>query len=397
MAAPYRLRVLVLATRVPLNSGDGSPSFVLDNAAALGQEFDISILAPRVPGAPNESAHEGVRVRRFAYFPRRWERLADDAIMPQLTQSPALWLQAIALVVAMTIAAIREQRRGRFNVVHAQWIIPSGLIANMLSRVFRLPYLITARGADVFRLEQRPIRWMKQRIINGSSRFIGVSNDIALHFDRLSVPVEVQPSGVDFALWEHLSGQRAPEPGKLLFVGRLATKKGVEYAIRAAATIEGARLAIIGDGPLRGDLKQLSEELDAGHRVDFLGSLTRSEIAQQMRTAACIVIPSVIADDGDCDGTPNVLGEAIAARVPVVGSRIAGIAEHLQEERTGLLFKPGDIDDLRKKLLKLLWNTDSGWMDEAARDELRSALDIRHVARRYSDWYRITAALEDSR
>lgn len=392
-----RVRLLILATRVPLRSGDGTPSFVLDNAAALGEDFDITILAPRVSEAIPESSFGGVRVSRFAYFPRRWERLANDAIMPQLTRAPMLWPQAFALVLGLFLGALREHRRHRFNVVHAQWIIPSGLVARLLQALLGIPYLITARGADVFRLNQRPFPWLKRQIINNSSRLIAVSRDIAEHIDGLTVPVDVQPSGIDFALWEQLVGRRQPEPGKVLFVGRLATKKGVEVAIRAIAKVEDTRLVIVGDGPLLNDLERLAAELGVMHQVDFRLKQTRIEVAEQMRTAACVVIPSVTAADGDRDGTPNVLGEAIAAGVPVVGSRIAGIAEHLTDGRTGLLFAPGDVDGLCDQLRRLRAMDDPSSIAQAAQSELRDMLDVVHVSRRYSCWYRSTAARGDIR
>ena len=390
-----RTRVLVLATRIPLRSGDGTPSFVLDNAIALEDEFDICVYAPRVRGATAETFHGNVRVKRFAYFPRRWERLADDAVMPQLTRSPALWLQAFALVLAMSIGAIREFRRSRFDVVHAQWIMPSGLVARLLHQVFGVPYLVTAQGADVFRLDTRPLRGLKRWIINNSARFVAVSHDIAMHIGDLTVAVEVQPSGVDFALWEGLVGRREPEAGKVLFIGRLATKKGVADAIRAVAGIEHATLVVVGDGPLREELEHLTTELRVMNRVRFLGKRSRVEIAEQMRTASCLVIPSVTAVDGDRDGTPNVLGEAIAAALPVVGSRIAGISEFLIDGATGILFNPGDVNELRDRIQFLFAISNPEVIARRARIELRGALDINEVARRYAGWYRAAAAREE--
>lgn len=386
-----RTRVLVLATRIPLQSGDGTPSFVLDNAIALEDEFDICVYAPRVRGAVAESFHGNVRVKRFPYFPRRWERLAADAIMPQLTQSPALWLQAFALALAMSVGAIREFRRIRFDVVHAQWIMPSGLVARLLNWVFGVPYIVTAQGADVFRLDAKPLRGLKRRVINNSTRFVAVSRDIAMHIDDLTVAVEVQPSGIDFAQWEGLVGRREPEAGKVLFIGRLATKKGVADAIRAVANIDHATLVVVGDGPLREELERLTTELRVTKRVKFLGSRSRAEIAEQMRTASCLVIPSVTAPDGDRDGTPNVLGEAIAAGVPVIGSRIAGIAEYLIDERTGLLYPPGDIVRLGACIENLLSMEGAEAMSREAKKELSPTLDINHVARRYADWYQKAA------
>jgi len=388
---PQRYRVLILATRVPLESGDGTPSFVLDNAMSLSRDFDIVVLTPRVRGASGSSSQEGVRVRRFAYFPLRWERLADEAIMPQLSRDPTLWFQALTLVVAMFANALTEHRRHRFDVVHAQWIVPSGLVASLLRLTSRVPYLITAQGADVFRLNRGPLRSLKRLIINRSTRFIGVSNDIAKFFTGLTVPVEVQPSGVDFALWKQLVGENDPQPGRVLFVGRLDEKKGVADAIKAIAGLNDVRLVIVGDGPLRDRLECLASDLGVKDQVVFRGQLNRTEVAGEMRTATCIILPAVTAGDGDKDGTPNVLGEAIAAGVPVVGSRIAGIAEFVTHQRTGLLFEAGDVEALRGCLREILRGENLPKFVHEAEVQFRPSFDIDHVARRYASWYKSAA------
>ena len=389
-------QVLILATRIPLKSGDGTPSFVLDNAIAMAAEFDITILAPRVQGSSRTTMHDGVTVRRFAYFPKRLEHLADDAIMPQLTRRPSLWLQAVSLVVCLTLQTLAQHLRHRPNLIHAQWILPSALVAYLTRPITRTPYLITSQGADAFRLSSGPLRAVKSAVINGSARFIGVSRDIAEQFPAVRTPIEVQPSGVDFALWNHLVGERTPEDGRILFVGRLATKKGVDDAIRATVDLPGTELRIIGDGPLSDELKELAASSGASDRIVFLGRRTREEIGIELKSAACLVIPSVDAPDGDRDGTPNVLGEAIAAGVPVVASRIAGIADYVHHGETGLLHDPGDVHAFRDCLRQIVQNPDLGMtFARSALARFKDPLDVKTVAARYGDWYR--TAMPDRR
>lgn len=386
-------RVLILATRVPLQSGDGTPSFVLDNAFALAAEFDITILAPRVQGSSRTTTHEGITVRRFAYFPRSFESLADDAIMPQLTRQPALWVQAISLVVCMILQTLVQHVRHRPDLIHAQWILPSALVAYLTRPITRTPYIITSHGADAFRLNSGPLQAVKSAVINGSTRFIGVSRDVSEQFIGARTPLEVQPTGVDFALWQRLVGERTPEDGRVLFVGRLATKKGIADAIRAISCLERAELRIIGDGPLSDELQELAEASGVSDRVVFLGRRTRGEIAIELKSAACLVIPSIAAPDGDRDGTPNVLGEAIAASVPVVASRIAGLADYVHHGTTGLLHEPGDVQGLRDCLRQVIRSPELGV--SFARDALarfKDPLDVKNVAARYGGWYRAAAS-----
>ena len=393
---PKRLRVLILATRVPLQSGDGTPSFVLDNAVAMTDEFDISIIAPRTKGSARVTLHNGVTVRRFAYFPRRIERLADDAIMPQLAGLSMLWIQAAALVACMIWQTLVQHLRQRPDIIHAQWIMPSGFVAYVTRPITRTPYIITSQGADAFRLNSGLLKRLKLATIGRAARFVGVSREITEQFRVARTPLEIQPSGIDFELWARLVGARSPEAGRILFVGRLAAKKGVADAIRAAAGLDDIHLRIVGDGPLAEDLKELARSLDADGRVAFLGQRTREEIAEEFRAAACAVIPSVDAPDGDRDGTPNVLGEAIATGVPVVASRIAGISDYVVGGVTGLLHEPGDVEGLRACLVELAHSPDlAESLALEAFAHFKDLLDLGAVAARYGRWYR--AAIFDPR
>ncbi len=389
MESARRPRLLVLATRVPLRSGDGTPAFVLDNATALSEEFDIVILAPRTKGSVPTVQLDGVVVKRFPYFFSRWERLADDAIMPQLGKRRSMWLQAVPLGLAMLWHTLKEHRTHRPDVLHANWVLPAGLVALITKCVHGTPYLVTSHGADAFRLNGRALRGLNRVILNRSARLVGVSKDILTKFGPLRVPVAVQPVSVDFRLWKQLVGTREPAPERVLFVGRLTEKKGVADAIRALATVGDVQLRIVGDGPLEAELRKLAGSGISLGQVVFLGRRTREEVAEEMRTASCLVIPSITAPDGDRDGTPCVLGEAIAARLPVVASRSAGLAEFIIHAETGLLYEPGDIDGLRACVLALKESPATARrLAELAHLAFAADLDRLQVAGRYSGWFR---------
>lgn len=389
-AVTEKMRVLVLATRVPLRSGDGTPSFILDNLVSLTHECEIVVLAPRIAESGRWTAQDGLTVRRFAYFPRRWESLADDAIMPQIGRAPWLWLQAASMTVAMLLVSFREHRRFRPDLVHAQWIVPSGLIAAILRLILRTPYVLTSQGADAHLLNSWPILPLKRIAVRNASRFIGVSHAIVAQFADIAQSPIVQPSGIDFSWWEQHVGERSPERGRVLFVGRLAEKKGVEVALRALCRAPTASLRIVGDGPLMDGLKRTAERLAVGGRVTFLGRQTREQIATEFRHAMCVVIPSVEAGDGDREGTPNVLGEAVASGVPVVASDIDGLGELLVDRSTGMLCEPGDAAAFASAIVALAADPVMAIvLADSARAALRPLLDIDEVAVRTMDLYRL--------
>src|SRR5690606_20157008 len=99
-----RPSVVVVATTFPARPGDGTPQFVLTLTRSIPR-YDVTVVAPRMPGAPDDEVVDGVRVRRVAYFPQWWEGLAADAIMPTLRAEKWRIIEVPFIVGAMLIAA----------------------------------------------------------------------------------------------------------------------------------------------------------------------------------------------------------------------------------------------------------------------------------------------------
>jgi glycosyltransferase involved in cell wall biosynthesis len=118
-------------------------------------------------------------------------------------------------------------------------------------------------------------------------------------------------------------------------VGRLIEVKGFRYLIEAVRRLEGIHLAVIGDGPLRGELEELARSIR--DRVTFTGNLDRFAVSEAVAAADIVAVPSIISSKGFRDGLPTTLLEAMAAGRPIVASAIGGIPEVLAHETNGLL------------------------------------------------------------
>jgi len=118
----------------------------------------------------------------------------------------------------------------------------------------------------------------------------------------------------------------AEEVPVILFVGRLVSKKGPEILIEAASSLRARglafRLELIGDGPLRAALEARIQALGLGDVVSLRGLMVREEVRDAMKRAACFALPCRVSDDGDRDGIPNSLAEAMAAGLAVVSTRL---------------------------------------------------------------------------
>jgi len=390
-----RPALLVLSSTFPKSIDDSTPPFVLQLSSHLLPYFDVTVLTPAVRNAPRKETLQGVNVRRFHYFwPRSLERLADGAILENLSRSRWLYLQAPFLLLFELIAALRLARAKRPAVIHAHWFIPQGIVAVIVGRLLKIPVVITAHGADVYGLRGRVWHALRRALTSRCEAVTVVSQDMATKLpgatSRRGEPPLVMPMGVDsqrFAV-----GPATPSaPGQtVLFVGRLAKKKGVEHLIRAFPAVlarhPDARLVLVGNGPCRAELQALSSQLGLTDRVRFAGAQSPAELPRFYNSSRVFVGPSVVAASGDTDGLPVVLPEAMAAGCPLVGTAVGGILDVVIHGRTGLLVEPGSPTALAAAINELLDSPGAAErMGALAQRWVRRKFDWRQVARGYAD------------
>jgi len=145
--------------------------------------------------------------------------------------------------------------------------------------------------------------------------------------------------------------------GPVLCIARLVRKKGIDVLIEAVALLANPfpelRAEIIGAGPLADELCILAEDRGVRDRVQFLGAKSSQEVDLALRGASMFVLPSRIATDGDREGMPTVLLEALARGLPVISTNTSGISEVIQNGRTGLLVPPDDPSALALAIARL--------------------------------------------
>ncbi|HEX2088539.1 MAG TPA: glycosyltransferase [Actinomycetota bacterium] len=381
--------MLVLTTTLPARQGDGTPEFVLWLAQALRNDFEVHIVGPRVSGARAYENLDGVVIRRFAYSPNRRDGLADQAILPALRAQPWRVIEVPFLVAGLWITAIKTASRIRPAVVHAHWLVPSGLVALSLRWLLGIPYIVTVHGADAYALNSRLMRHLKRLITRHAHIVAPVSRDMGRVLGLASDDLErlVVPMGVDVEGIQREVGTRNPVHGKFVFIGRLADKKGVDVLLRAATTVPDARLVIVGDGPEAPRLRTLATELGIQQRVAFTGRQPRERVMDELRTAYAVVIPSTVGGGGDRDGTPLVVSEAMAAGVPVIASALGGLAEHVVPGETGLLVQAGSDASLAEGLRKaLLAKEEVDRWGVNAKQRARGVLHIDSTVARYREF-----------
>ena len=180
----------------------------------------------------------------------------------------------------------------------------------------------------------------------------------------------------------------AGEPLRILFAGRLCKPKGVSFLIQAMAKATfscDAKLQIVGDGPDRGELERLTNDLKLGDKVQFMG--VAKNIGPFLAESDVLALPS-FCEGVRCEGIPRIIMESFSAGVPVIGSSIPGIRELIDDRNTGLLFPVGDADKLARALEVMAEEPDvAREMAMRARMRVESTFSAIRLARELEEEY----------
>ena len=244
---------------------------------------------------------------------------------------------------------------GYAPILHAQFA-RGGALALPLARALRLRIVVTLHGGDVSKQKNWEGTVLARRwpaLVRATGCFVCVSTSVAELAARHGVPaakISVLPIGV-----EVFEPPPARFPVAHLFVGRFVEKKGIAVLAAAIRRLRASGdmtpIICVGDGPLRPMLEILARDVV---NVTLTGWLPAEAVRDQMRRAVSLLVPSVTADNGDSEGLPSVIPEAMVQGCPVIGSNQGGIAEAIHHDQTGLLVDPSDADGLVEAMHRIV-------------------------------------------
>ncbi len=248
-------------------------------------------------------------------------------------------------------------------LVHAHFALDAAE-ALPLVRSLRVPLVVTLHGYDVMCADQthrgsrrgRVYLARRDELWSRAALFVCVSEAIRRSALARGFPerkLVTLPIGIDTALFAPAG--ELPQAPTVLFIGRLVPKKGCHLLLQAIARVQevlpNARLVIAGDGPERASLEATAALQTV--RTRFLGRQTPEQVRALMRSARCLAVPSITAPDGDAEGLPTVLCEALAFGLPGASTVHSGIPELITHGEHGLLAAEGDVEALAENLLTL--------------------------------------------
>lgn len=361
-----------------------SDTFILSQITGLmDRGHDVHIFADR-PGA-NEKLHPDYVKYKLAERLTYWPTDGGGVLTRAATLARFAFTRPTALskrrcgFLAGTrrllgaIEALRPIRE--FDIVHCHYG-PNGLLATALRAcgALRGRVSVVFHAYDVTRTPARYGENCYASLFESAEWLAPISEFWRARLIRMGAPprrVSVHHMGIDCGAFAFQAPRAlGGRPARLLMIARLVEKKGVKYAIDAVAGLrafrERVRLRILGDGPLRGELEAQVRRLNVGDIVEMPGWADADEVRSALRDSDALLAPSITATDGDMEGIPMVLMEAMAMGVPVISTRHSGIPELIENGVSGLLAPERDVDALTEHIERLL-------RDTALREHIRHA------------------------
>jgi glycosyltransferase involved in cell wall biosynthesis len=277
-------------------------------------------------------------------------------------------------------------REGDVSHLHGHFCHGVATITWFASRLSGLPFSFTAHAKDIYQAELNPGRLLERKM--GAARFVATCTCANAHVLRARHPrpdeVHAIYHGLDTQWFSPQPAPSSADAALILAVGRFVEKKGFDQLIAACALLKqrGAtfRCVIVGEDGSAGEaLRSQIEALDVADCVQLHGAVTQDRLREIYRSAAAFVLPCRVMEDGDRDGFPNVLAEAMAMGVPVVSTPISGIPEMIDDGVHGLLVE-GSAASLAAAIKRLLGDAAlTARLAHAARQRICERFDSRRT------------------
>ena len=411
-------RILFIASTFPSSKTDPIPAFVKDQIIAIKQyypELDLSILAPhdnRSNTIPF-SKHTDYDEYRFHYaWPHRLERLAGRGILPAIKNNPLNYLLIPSLFMGEFFALLRLTKKLQPDYLYAHWFTPQAVVASWVSSATGIPFVYTTHASDVEVWNKIPfigklvVRSVSKRASAITAVSKGSMKKLENFFSKESwkevrKKTTIIPMGVNLNRRSNLTKTMEAElknsyglSGKkiILFIGRLAEKKGVRYLLESFVNLEKKDkeilLIIAGDGPLKKNLKDKASQLGIT-QAKFVGYVSGKEKQDYLDMSDVVVIPSIVTNNGDSEGLPVVLMEALVSGKICVATHESNAGDVIKNNVNGFLVKQKDADLLNNRLYTALrlTNKEKSAMQIKATEAGRQ-FDWKLIAKRHIEFFR---------
>jgi len=428
------MKIISIVTSFPRNEKDVLIPWIIRLIKELKvHNIESEVFTSSYCGMDDEKK-DGIKVRRFRYFLKRWEKLSHDMSVPEKLKSDKRYFIVLPFFMLFgIIAAYRFGKKNDFDMIHVHFPFPLALFGIAMKIASKKPMIVSCHGSEVNMAKKNKIfraifRWMMKYAdkITVNSGFM--KNELTKIVGNREIEIIPMGCGIEELFEQRIVEKIKKEKVRVLFVGRLIKLKGVNYLIETFKMLDSQKyeLHIVGDGPEREGLEEVNggdvnseqkgsetvnretvnretvnreekKPLVTHHaspvthhasritrhpsRITFHGYLTGAALEKMYRSADVFVLPSIVDDQGYTEGLGTVLLEAISFGIPVIGSNVGGIPDIIIDGKTGILVMQKDSVSVAQAIEKIADNP------ELAEELTKNALN--HLAQNFS-WEMIT-------
>jgi len=356
------MKVLFITSTFSLKGDDSLVPWMRNLVVGLKSKgVDLEVLAPAIKGSPSHKISD-VQVHRFRYAPAPLEILTqDEGAVSKIRKNPFLALLSIPYMVFGTIAAVRRSVGSKYDVIHVNWPFPLGLIGLVAKWVSRGKLVFTFYGAEFALINKIPFgKLIMSFILKRADKVIAISEYTKKKVQQIAkVRIAVIPftSGIQILTRKSEIRSKVTKDKRVLFVGRLIERKGVAYLIDAVPEViksVGAKVDIVGDGPLLDQLKDQVRRKKLTGVVTIHGRVSEAKLKELYLISDVFVLPAITDRWGDTEGLGVVLLEAMSIGKPVVATNVGGITDIVKHNKTGYLVSEKNSLALAGVLVKVL-------------------------------------------
>lgn len=354
------MRIGVITSAYPEFEDDPHGIFVHRLMKEISKQgHEVHVLAP-FTGDKTKYMLEGVNVERFHYFyPKKFQKLCGrSGMIDNVKEGFLVKFQVLGFLL---FNLINSRKFRNMDIIHVQWPIPNGLGALFLKKIYGVPYINTIHGEEVYLSKRYHTLFALRWLVNNSAKTItnsSATRDSCLEAGLEKEKLDITPFGVDTEFFRPLEILKRDNVFQILSVGYLIERKGFEYLINAFQDVlkeqKNVQLTIVGSGPLEKKLKKLIKVLRIQNNVKIIKNISDDKLLRLYNSSDLFVLPSIVDSQGNTEGLGVVLLEAMACKLPVIGSNIGGIPDIIQDGETGLLVTEKDISELSRAILDII-------------------------------------------
>ena len=359
------MKIGVITSVYPEFKGDPHGIFVHRLMKEISKQgHEVHVLAP-FSGDKTDYILDGVNVKKFNYFyPKRFQRLCGrSGMIDNIKEGIFVKIQFLSFILFNVVNSSRKLRD--MDVVHVQWPIPNGLGALIVKYFYGTHYINTIYGEEIYLSKRYHTMFIIKLLVRNASKTVMISSgtlkaSLKEHFRKERF--EIIPFGVDTEFFKPIKIEKNSKIFQILSVGYLIERKGFDYLVKALKEVldshNEVKLIIVGSGPLETEIKNLIFELELEDNIQIINNIPDNELLEIYNLSDLFVLPSIIDSQGNTEGLGVVLLEAMACKLPVIGSDIGGIPDIIQDNLTGRLVQQKDTEGLSKAIIDLIENED---------------------------------------